>query len=234
MATLWLHPKLPSGSRDRDTHEVVKLSIGMIVVMSSLVLGLLTASLKKSFDESDTEVHRLGTQMLVLNRTLRAYGPGANEAGGLLRDYAQHLLQAGWPSDGAKAVFGDDVATALLNQLDGAIQTLQPDTAQQRRVVNEAGAQLRNLFAQYWTIVDQSYSQISGPFMLVLVFWLTLCFASFGYNAPRNRVVVVTLLLSAASIAAAIFLIIELDTPLDGFIRLAPTPIQTALAHMDQ
>jgi hypothetical protein len=44
MLTLWLHPKLSPGSRAKETHEVVKLSIGMIVVMSSLVLGLMSSS----------------------------------------------------------------------------------------------------------------------------------------------------------------------------------------------
>jgi hypothetical protein len=234
MLTLLLHPKLSPGSRAKETHEVVKLSIGMIVVMSSLVLGLMTASLKKTFDESDTEIHRLGTQMLVLNRTLLTYGPDAENARALLRNYAQHLLQTAWPPNGGPSVLGDDASATLLNQLDGAIQSLQPNDARLRRVANEAGAQLRALFAQHWTIIDQSYSQISGPFLFILVFWLTLCFASFGYNAPRNRIVVVTLLLSAASIAAAIFLIVDLDTPLDGFVRISSTPIATALSHMNQ
>jgi len=180
MATLWLHPRLSPGSRAKETHEVVKLSIGMIVVMSSLVLGLMTASLKRTFDESDTEIHRLGTQMLVLNRTLPAYRSDAANAGALLRNYGEHRLQTAWPTNGAPAVLGEDASAALLNQLDGAIQSLQPNQARLRRIANEAGVQLQALFAQHWTIIDQSYSQISGPFMLILVFWLALCFASFG------------------------------------------------------
>jgi hypothetical protein len=234
MLALWLHPKLPSGSRDRDTHDVVKLSIGMIVVMSSLVLGLMTASLKKSFDDVDTEIHRLGTQMLVLNRTLLAYGPDADKARALLRSYTERVLATTWPENGAKPAPDDEGSAGILSQLDEAIQALQPGDAHLRRVANQAGAQLRTLFAQHWTIVGQSYSQMSSPFLVVLVFWLTLCFASFGYNAPRNRVVVVTLLLSAASISAAIFLIVDLDTPFDGMVTVSRAPVATALGHMGQ
>lgn len=234
MLALWLHPKLPAECRGRDTHEVVKLSIGMIVVMSSLVLGLMTASLKKSFDDVDTEIHRLGTQLLVLNRTLVAYGPDADAARALLRSYAEHVLQAAWPENGAKPALDDEGTAGILGQLDEAIQGLQPSNAHLRRVANQAGAQLRSLFAQHWTIVGQSYSQVSSPFLIILVFWLTLCFASFGYNAPRNRIVVVTLVLAAASISAAIFLIVDLDTPFDGVVRISRAPVATALAHMNQ
>ena len=149
-----------------------------------------------------------------------AYGPDANTARGVLRGYAERILQVAWPENGAKPALDDEGSAGILNQLDEAIQALQPGDAHLRRVANEAGAQLRTLFAQHWTIVGQSYSPVSSPFLFILVFWLTLCFASFGYNAPRNRIVIVTLLLSAASISAAIFMIVDLDTPFDGIVRM--------------
>ena len=234
MVALWLYPRLPDASRDARTHEVVKLSVGMVVVMSSLVLGLMTASLKKSFDDVDAEIHRLGTQLLVLNRTLQAYGPDADQARALLRDYTQRVLQATWPTDGARPVLNDEAAANLLGELDEAIQTLHPTGARAVRIANQAGAQLRALFAQHWTIAGQSSGEVSRPFLIILVFWLMLCFASFGYNAPRNRVVFVTVFLSASSIAAAIFLIVDLDTPFDGMIEVSSAPIAQALSHMGQ
>jgi hypothetical protein len=170
--------------------------------------------------------------MLVLNRTLLTYGPDADKARGLLRSYTERVLATTWPENGAKPAPDDEGSAGILSELDEAIQALQPGDAHLRRVANQAGAQLRTLFAQHWTIVGQSYSQMSSPFLFVLVFWLTLCFASFGYNAPRNRVVVVTLLLSAASISAAIFLIVDLDTPFDGMVTVSRAPVATALGHM--
>ena len=42
------------------------------------------------------------------------------------------------------------------------------------------------------------------------------------------------LLLSAASVAAGIFLILELDGPFDGIVRLPSTPLRYAAAHIAQ
>jgi hypothetical protein len=62
--------------------------------------------------------------------------------------------------------------------------------------------------------------------------WLGLVFASFGYNAPRNRMMVIILLVRAASIASAIFLIMEIDRPVTGLMTVSSEPIQHALSVM--
>jgi hypothetical protein len=49
---------------------------------------------------------------------------------------------------------------------------------------------------------------------VVLVFWPTVIFISFGLFAPRNATVVATLLICALSVSAAIFLILEMHAPL--------------------
>jgi hypothetical protein len=52
--------------------------------------------------------------------------------------------------------------------------------------------------------------------------------------SPRNLVVVVALLAASLSVSGATFLILELDTPLTGWIRVSPVPIQRAIAHLGQ
>ena len=57
-------------------------------------------------------------------------------------------------------------------------------------------------------------------------------FASFGLNAPRNATVVVAFLVCALSIGGAVFLILEMDSPFQGVLRLSKQPMTNALAHM--
>ena len=64
------------------------------------------------------------------------------------------------------------------------------------------------------------------------MFWLTILFAVFGLFAPRHATVVVALLVCALSLSAAIFLILEMDRPFEGFIIVSPEPMRTALARM--
>ena len=72
------------------------------------------------------------------------------------------------------------------------------------------------------------------PFLVVVICWLTVTFASFGLYAPRNATVVAVLGVAAVSVAAAVFLILELDGPLDGVIRISSVPLQYARDHLSQ
>jgi len=70
------------------------------------------------------------------------------------------------------------------------------------------------------------------PFLVVLVFWLALIFASFGLFAPRNSTVIGVLLACALSVAGAIFLILELDRPFQGLLQISSAPLTNTLVHL--
>jgi hypothetical protein len=80
--------------------------------------------------------------------------------------------------------------------------------------------------------LEQAGSSIPTPFLVVLVFWLTIIFASFGLFAPYNTTVVATLFVCALSVSGAIFLILELDTPLTGLMQISDIPLRDAIAHL--
>jgi len=69
---------------------------------------------------------------------------------------------------------------------------------------------------------------------VVLVFWLSLIFASFGLFAPRNATVIVTLFVCALSVSGAIFLILELDRSFEGLLQISSAPLRDALVHLGQ
>lgn len=69
-------------------------------------------------------------------------------------------------------------------------------------------------------------------FLVVPVFWLTLIFTSFGLLAPTNSTVIGVLFACALSVAGAIFLILELDRPFQGLLRISTAPLRNALVHL--
>jgi hypothetical protein len=85
-----------------------------------------------------------------------------------------------------------------------------------------------------WIIVSELDRSIPTPFLAMLVFWLTITFTSFGLFAPRNTTVIVVFLMSALSVGAAIFLILELEGPFDGLIRISPDPLHYAYSRINQ
>jgi len=72
------------------------------------------------------------------------------------------------------------------------------------------------------------------PLLVVLIFWLTIIFVSFGLFAPLNATVLTSLFVSALSFSGAIFLILELYTPYRGLIQVSNAPLRAALAHLGQ
>jgi hypothetical protein len=80
-----------------------------------------------------------------------------------------------------------------------------------------------------WLLFEQSGSSISTPFLVVVVFWLSMLFVSLGLFAPRKVTALITLLVSAMSVVGALFLIFELNYPFTGLIQISHAPLRNAL-----
>jgi hypothetical protein len=79
---------------------------------------------------------------------------------------------------------------------------------------------------------EQNTASVSVPLLVVLIFWLTIIFVSFGLFAPRNATVITSLLVSSVSVSAAIFLILEMYSPWAGIIQISSAPLRLALTHL--
>lgn len=232
LIALHLHPRLPGDQLNEKTHDAVKVGVGMVVVLSALVLGLLIASAKSTFDTATRDLRHFATQIVLLDRTLRAYGPEAASARSLVERYLEQALAGTWPADQRPAVVEDSAAEQLLYQLQAEILGFVPDDLKQRALSDELKAEVRRLIELRWTLVEQAAESLNVPLLSVLLIWLMLVFASFGYNAPRNALVIVTFVLCAASIGGALFLVIQMNRPFEGLIKVSPAPLQNTLAHV--
>jgi hypothetical protein len=89
-----------------------------------------------------------------------------------------------------------------------------------------------DLLRTRWLVLGLVGSSVPRPFLIILMAWLTLLFASFGLFAPRNPIVISALSFCALSVASAILLILELDTPFTGLLEISDGPIRYALSQM--
>ena len=71
------HDSEKAGSN--ETKETVKIGIGLIATMTALILGLVTASAKSSFDSLEAEMRHTAADVLAFDRTLARYGPETRE-----------------------------------------------------------------------------------------------------------------------------------------------------------
>lgn len=164
----------------------------------------------------------------------RLYGPETLPTRKLLTDYVQRAIDGTWPQSGQPAVVEDPDAGRLLDQVEESLKRIDPPDGRHQQLWNGALQRLENVVQLRWRLIEELSRTVSTPLLVILVCWLMLIFASFGYNAPRNSIVVVTFLLCTASIATAVYLIIEMDLPFTGAIQISPEPLQRALAFIKQ
>jgi hypothetical protein len=226
---LVLRARLPEHHLSPDSKDIIKVAVGLIATMSALVLGLLVGSAKSSFDTQKTAFTQMSAKLIVLDRILAHYGSETKEVREILRSGSTMMLEKVWKESLGPTELAPIVGNEVLYD---KLQQLLPKTDAQRSLQQTALSLALELGQSRWLLFQQSGTSISTPFLVVVVFWLTIIFASFGLFAPINATTVVTLVLCAASVAGAIFLILELDRPFDGMLRISPEPLRNALARM--
>src|SRR5215471_17843099 len=90
---------MPEKHLSAETKGIVNLGIGLIGTMTALVLGLLIASAKSSFDAQRNGLAQLSGNVIFLDRALAHYGPESKEAREMLRASVADLLQRTWPDE---------------------------------------------------------------------------------------------------------------------------------------
>ncbi len=225
-----LRAVLPSDELIDDSRDVVKLGVGLIATMSALVLGLLIASAKSSFDTQNNELTEMSSRIVLLDRVLAHYGPEANEARDLLRSAVVRAIDVVSTKEVPDQLGPSTGGEVLYDKIQG----LSPKDDAQRSIQAQASSIAIALLQTRWLITEQRVNSVSVPMVVVLIFWLTIIFIGFGLFAPRNKTVVVSLLVSALSVSGAIFLILEMYSPYAGLIRVSSAPLRSALKHLGQ
>jgi hypothetical protein len=209
--------------------------MGLVATMTALLLGLVTASAKSTFDAQDNAIRTSGANVLTLDRHMARYGEETGPIRALLKSSLAFRIDTLWPEGGGPRTDIDNPAkTPPIEEIENQILRLSPETETQRWLKAEALKLSTEVVKTRWRVLGASGGAVPRSFLIVVIFWLTSTFTSFGLYAPRNATVVAVLAMAALSVAAAVFLILELDGPLDGIIRISSEPLRYALARLGQ
>jgi hypothetical protein len=224
---------LPGHHLSSDSKDSVKMAAGIVATMAALVLGLLVGSSKSSFDNMNSGITQIGAKVIMLDRTLAHYGPESKDIRDNLRGAIGNVLRHVWPEEknGEKSLSIVEKSRGL-EALQASIKGLSPRTEDQKLQQSQADQLVGDLAQLRWMLIEQQQNQLPTPLLVVLVFWLSMLFTSFGLFAARNITVISALCISAISVSAALFIILEMNTPLDGMIKVSSAPIHKALEHM--
>lgn len=213
---------------DSPTQDTVKLATGVVATLAALVLGLLIASAKQTFDGRGTQVHTFVTNLTLLDRSMREYDPPLTEARQALAAFARNVRVQLW---GPRRDAQDDVLSGL-DTIRNGFRDLDPKTARNRSLHARYMELSSKLTLAADELLEGDKAHISGTIVAIVDTWLALIFVGFALFAPFNRVTVAAMILSAAAVAMALFLVIEMNSPFRGYITISPRLMDQAIGRM--
>jgi hypothetical protein len=229
----WLGRRLPEEQLSVESKDAVKLAMGLIATMTAVLLGLLISSAKGAYDTEEGEVMQMAAKVALLDRMLKFYGPEAADARHELHDAIADAVARTWPAKRTGPVRLDP------NEQMGdafylAVHRLVPHDDTQRALKTQATTLMVQLAELRALLQAQAVPSVSRPLLIALVSWLVVIFFGFSLVAPGNATSTLALVAGAFSVACAIFLILELDHPFAGVIRIPSEPMTMILERLSK
>jgi hypothetical protein len=222
---------LPTDHLRDDVKDVVRLSSGLIGTIAALVLGLLIASAKNSYDARVTQFKQITANVILLDLLLEQYGTDAQGLRSILRIGVPIMIER-ITSEGHNKNTTPFETTSEVNRFVTRIHDLKPNSEAQHslqvRIVNAAVQLAQSRLALF----TQSHDSIPAPFLTILIFWLAIIFASFGLFVRPGPIVIVTFVVGALSVAGALFLILEMNQPFAGMFQISTEMLRNALVPL--
>ena len=191
------------------------------------------SKLCRFYDDDNSWSFRLTAQSVALDRTLAEYGPEADLARNLLRRAVVAVADGIWRESGSDSRKGEpfEASAAGLAFYDEILK-LSPRDDRQRSLQARAIDAAQDLAKTRLLLFAEAGMTIPMPFLVVLVSWLAIIFASFSLFADNNATTIGALGIFGLSASASIFLILELSQPFSGIMMIPSEQLRNALAPL--
>jgi hypothetical protein len=221
---------LPEHHLSDESKEVVRIATTMIATLAALVLGLLIASAKGSYDSKESAFKQMVSHVILLDRTMAHYGPETREARDSLRQVTARRFEQVFGGERGEKVDPTTIGRdSGIEVVQDKLWELSPKNDAQRWLQSKALQVSGELVEEGSALLGLIGGRIQWPILAVVIFWLALIFASFGMFAPRNPTVMSALFLCALSVGGAIYLMLALDQPYSGPMRISSAPLTQAM-----
>jgi hypothetical protein len=223
--------RLPGHHLNAETQSAVTVSVAVIGTLSALVLGLMITAANRSFSARSDDVRELAVQLIRIDRNLHRYGPEADDVRLALHAWAKAKMQQLFPEKGQEPPSAQGTII-MLESVQDEILDLVPKNPRQTYLRTLCLTLTSAIIQARWSLETLTGQSIPIPFLILLVFWLSIVFASFGLFAPPNPTTIIMLLFCAVAVSGEIYFIEELDNPASGLIQVAPDAMRNAVKEI--
>lgn len=226
---------LPAIYRDEPTSASVKAIIGQMGILTTVVLGFVTATAKSDFDSASGLVADAATRIVTLDRILAGIGDRA----AVLREDLRWIVERQIASINSSQELAISDAAIIeraerFETFHRRLATIEPESDAEADEIKRAQGLMADLMRSRWLFSLDRSAEFPWAFLLFVVVWLAITFLYVGLFATENGFVTFTAGCVALALASAMFLILELERPSQGYIRVSPRPLERALAVLGQ
>jgi hypothetical protein len=228
-----LRRQIPVVYLREDSKEVILRGAGFLTTLAAVLISLMIASAKTSYDTQDSHFRTLAAYLVETDQLLVQYGPEATEVRILMRQSVPAAVDRIWREKQQATQNSAFTAASLAEQLNGAIEALTPTSDAQRAIkqrLEAAGAEIARTRLLMYADGDKP---ILTPFLLILIFWLAVIFASYSLFVEPGRLMIAALLVSAMSVSSALFLVADLSQPFVGLMQLPKEQLEHTLQPLN-
>ena len=227
---LFLQKLLPENHMTTGARDMIGAIMGLVTLLLALVLGTLVGSAYGFFAVQKSNVETLGARSIQLDMALVQYGPEAEPLrmglkSALKRSY--NTIWGGGDTDPKEL----EVASYLpmFMMMNRGIASLDPKTPAQTALVGTIATNAAIIQQTRLLMSLQLASPVSWPLLNIVVSWAMLLFCGFGVLSRFNMTSVVALAFGSFAVASAVFLILQLNEPFTGLLRLPGASVEETI-----
>jgi hypothetical protein len=228
-----LRKRLPEHHLNTNSATLVRAGVGLISTMAALVLGLLISSATVSYNSTASQLSDMTADFVMVDQLLAQYGQGATHTREALRSAVKQLVKNVWvTADHMSSRSRPFVSTEGWQQFSRSLQDLPQRTKDDRSLRKGVDEAINRVAQARLHIFSESGKNLPKPFLVAVVFWLTIIFTSYTLFAELNPTVMVFILFFALSSAGALYLIGELNSPFQGMLELPKGALEGSLVPL--
>jgi hypothetical protein len=212
---------------------MIRLGTSLLATLVAVLISLTIASAKSSYDTQDAHFRQLAAYIAEADQLLAQYGPDATGVRQLMREAVPAAIDRIWHEKEAAKQDTAFTPRSLAEQLYTAIDALSPKNDAQRGLKTRAEQAVADIARTRLLMFADGDTPVLTPFLLILIFWLVVIFATLGLFVERSRVVIAALLVLAFSISTALFLIADLSRPFAGVMQIPREQLKHTLVPLN-
>lgn len=231
VAGLALRGRLPGEHVADASRDSLLRAVGLVVTLASLVLAFLVSSARAYYASVEDELTEISSDVAGLDRVLARYGPETGPARDLLQQIVGTAVRTVWPEHPtALPSYTGESGLEALERLSDQLGALPTRNARDEALRDEALRCALGIERSGFKLKRIQEARAQTPLLVIVVSWLVIIFTGFGLLTPRNRTALTAMVLAAVAATGALFLIVELYSPVAGVISIPPSILENSLA----